>query len=153
MAAQIFDLCNTVEACYEFMLAYAAQGGRGDEADKPGSQIREFLQRASTAIAGLSAACSKVVKQENLGPVETYQSFLEVLDGDARKSLQAIELVLAQASISSQLIDNLNASIHLRALLTDLFLIGDALRAHLGSRTMSQTDARSAFPDISKKAL
>jgi hypothetical protein len=36
--------------------------------------------------------------------------------------------VQAQPSISSQLIDNLNASIHLRALLTDLFLIDEILR-------------------------
>ncbi len=34
-----------------------------------------------------------------------------------------MELVLAQPAISSQLIDNLNASIHLRALLADLFLV------------------------------
>jgi hypothetical protein len=37
-------------------------------------------------------------------------------------------MVLAQPTISSQLIDNLNASIHLRALLTDLFLLGEILR-------------------------
>ena len=36
--------------------------------------------------------------------------------------------VLAMAAISSQLIDNLNASIHLRALLTDLFLIDEIVR-------------------------
>jgi hypothetical protein len=36
--------------------------------------------------------------------------------------------VLAQPSISSQLIDNLNASIHVRALLTDLFLIDEILK-------------------------
>jgi hypothetical protein len=38
--------------------------------------------------------------------------------------------VLEQVSISSQLVDNLNASIHLRALLTDLFLIDEVLKAH-----------------------
>ena len=48
----------------------------------------------------------------------------EQIAGD---SLAALELVLAQPAISSQLIDNLNASIHLRALLTDLFLVGDIL--------------------------
>jgi hypothetical protein len=36
--------------------------------------------------------------------------------------------VLAQPAISSQLIDNLNASIHLRALLTDLFLIDEIFK-------------------------
>jgi hypothetical protein len=32
--------------------------------------------------------------------------------------------------IGSQLIDNLNASIHLRAVLTDMFLVGEILRLH-----------------------
>jgi len=59
-----------------------------------------------------------------------------VLDRDARDSLATIELVLAQPAISSQLIDNLNASIHLRALLTDLFLVGEILRMqHTGIGT------------------
>ena len=52
-----------------------------------------------------------------------------MLDRDARDSLAAIELVLAQPVISSQLIDNLNASIHLRALLTDLFLVDEIVKA------------------------
>ena len=43
--------------------------------------------------------------------------------------IAAIEIVLAQSIISSQLIDNLNASIHLRALLTDVFLFTEILRA------------------------
>ena len=42
----------------------------------------------------------------------------------------AIALVIAQPSISSQVIDNLNASIHLRALLTDLFLVDEVLKGH-----------------------
>jgi hypothetical protein len=43
-------------------------------------------------------------------------------------ALGALRLVLARADISSQLIDNLNASIHLRALLTDLFVVDEALK-------------------------
>ena len=116
------------------MLAYAAQGHPSDEGSKPGAQIREFLQRAATAIAGLVEECSKVVKEQRLEPAEKYQAFLAVLDRDARDSLAAIDLVLAQPSISSQLVDNLNASIHLRALLTDLFLVSDILRSRLASR-------------------
>jgi|SRR6516165_5408190 hypothetical protein len=127
MPAQILELCNTVETCYEFMLAYAAQGQRGDEGGQAGGQIREFLQRAATAIERLPERCSELLEQEGLRPNEKYRSFFEVLDHDARNSLAAIELVLAQASISSQLVDNLNASIHLRALLTDLFLVGELL--------------------------
>jgi hypothetical protein len=53
---------------------------------------------------------------------------LKVLERDAADSVASIHLVLAQATISSQLIDNLNASIHLRALLTDLFLIDEILK-------------------------
>jgi hypothetical protein len=34
-----------------------------------------------------------------------------------------------QPSIGSQLVDNLNASIHLRALLTDLFLLDAVLKS------------------------
>ncbi len=55
-------------------------------------------------------------------------AFLGVLDRDARDSFAAMELVLAQPAISSQFIDNLNASMHLRALLTDTFLFGEVLR-------------------------
>jgi hypothetical protein len=136
MPAEIFESCNTVEECYEFMLAYAAQGRPSDEGGKPGAKIREFLQRAATAIAGLAEGCSKVVKEQRLEPAERYQSFLAVLDRDAGDSLAAIDLVLAQPSISSQLVDNLNASIHLRALLTDLFLVSDILRSQLASHQM-----------------
>ena len=50
-----------------------------------------------------------------------------LLDRDARDSLAALELVLARPVISSRLIDNLNASIHLRALLTDMFLVGEII--------------------------
>ena len=53
---------------------------------------------------------------------------IAVLEKDALDSLASIHLVLAQATISSQLIDNLNASIHLRALLTDVFLIDEILK-------------------------
>jgi hypothetical protein len=59
-----------------------------------------------------------------------YHAFIRVIDRDARDAQAAVELVLAQPAIGSQLIDNLNASIHLRALLTDLFLIDESLKAH-----------------------
>jgi hypothetical protein len=134
MPAEILEHCNTVEECYEFMLAYAAQGHPSDQGSKSGAQIREFLQRAATAIAALAEGYSKVVKDERLEPAEKYHAFLAVLDCDARDSLAAIHLVLAQPSISSQLVDNLNASVHLRALLTDLFLVSDILSSHLASR-------------------
>jgi hypothetical protein len=97
------------------MLAYAAQGLSTDSGSQSGTQIREFLRRAVTALTGIADL------------VEA-GSFRAVLERDASDSLAAIELVLAQSAISSQLIDNLNASIHLRALLTDLFLLDEILK-------------------------
>ena len=134
MQTAIWERCNTIEECYEFMLAYAAKGLPSEEGSKPGAQIREFLQRAVNAMIGLVESCTLAVEEEGLEPAEKYHAFLTVLDRDTRDSLAAIELVLAQPSISSQLVDNLNASIHLRALLTDLFLVGDLLRSRLAPR-------------------
>jgi hypothetical protein len=110
------------------MLAYAAQGLPSDQGSQSGGQLREFLGRAAEAVSGLAVAYAAAVKQEGLHPAERYQAFLAVLDRDASDSLAAIGLVLAQPAISSQLIDNLNASIHLRALLTDLFLIDEIFK-------------------------
>ena len=128
MLVEIRDRCNAIEECYEFMLAYAAPGLPSDEGSQSGGQVREFLQRVVGALDGLAESCATAVKHEGLKPAERYQALLAVLDRDARDSLAAIELVLAQPAISSQLIDNLNASIHLRALLTDLFLFGEILK-------------------------
>jgi hypothetical protein len=133
MLAEIFKRCEAVEECYEFMLAYAAQGLPTDKGSKSGGQIREFLQRAARALTGLSEACAMAIKEEGLEPADKYLAFLAVLDRDARDSLAAIELVLAQPAIGSPLIDNLNASIHLRALLTDLFLVDEILKKQIKS--------------------
>ena len=81
--------------------------------------------RRSTA----SATCSReIVRSEQLRPAEKYDAFIAMLNRDAADARAAVGLVLAQPSISSQLVDNLNASIHLRALLTDLFLIDEIVR-------------------------
>jgi hypothetical protein len=120
--------CDAIEECYEFMLAYAAQGLADDASSQSGAQIREFLRRAVAALSGLAGTYAMAIAQEALEPAERYRAFIAVLDRDACNSLAAIELVLAQGTISSQLIDNLNASIHLRALLTDLFLLDEILK-------------------------
>lgn len=108
--------CDALEECYEFMLAYAAQGLADDAGSASGAQVRELLRRAVTALTGIAEAC----EAESVDP-----DFAAVLARDAQSSLAAMRMVLAQPAISSQLIDNLNASIHLRALLTDFFLIDE----------------------------
>jgi hypothetical protein len=121
------ERCNAIEECYEFMLAYAAQGLPSDAGSGSGSQLREFLGRAVKALSGIAEAYATAVKQEGHA-TDPYRAFLAVLDRDASDSIAAFEMVLAQPALSSQLIDNLNASIHIRALLTDLFLIDETLK-------------------------
>lgn len=106
--------CDAVEECYEFMLAYAAQGLASDS-----GPVRDFLGKAVTALTGIAQVCDA----EGIG-----NRFTSVVERDAQSALAAIELVLAQPVISSQLVDNLNASIHVRALLTDLFLIDEVVK-------------------------
>jgi hypothetical protein len=120
--------CSAIEECYEFMLAYAGQGLSGKENSKSSSEVRDYLKRSVEALSGLAKSYAETVKQEKFQPAEHYLAFLSVLEKDAQDSLASIHLVLAQSTISSQLIDNLNASIHLRALLTDLFLIDEILK-------------------------
>jgi hypothetical protein len=120
--------CGAIEECYEFMLAYAGQGLSGRENSKSTSEVRDYLKRAVQALSGLAESYVETVKQEKFQSAEHYLAFLSVLEKDAQDSLASIHLVLAQPTISSQLIDNLNASIHLRALLTDLFLIDEILK-------------------------
>jgi hypothetical protein len=120
--------CDAIEECYEFTLAYAAQGVIEEAGSAASGQLRTLLQRAALALDGLAGSCRAAVDEGRLEPVDRYAAFIDVLDGDARSALAAVRLVLAQPSIGSQLIDNLNASIHLRALLTDLFLIDEILK-------------------------
>jgi hypothetical protein len=117
---------EVIEQAYELMLAYAAQG-RQNDTDDSGS-IRRFLVRADAALDGL-AACLRGSLTDR---AEAYADFIEVLERDARATRAAFRLVLAQRALSSQLIDNLNASIHIRALLTDIFLIDETLKGGAG---------------------
>jgi hypothetical protein len=127
-----------VEECYEFMLAYAAQGLPSDGGRQAGNQIREVLQRAVDALSGLADACVTAVKADSPDAAEKYVAFLGLLDRDATDAIRTIELVLAQPTISSQLIDNLNASLHLRTVLTDLFLLGDIIRQQMNAATATR---------------
>jgi hypothetical protein len=134
MLDPVAERFDAIEACYEFMLAYAAQGLPTDQGRESGGQLRQYLRRAAVAIDGLTEACRAAVAAESLELRARYEAFFAILERDAGASLAALELVLAQPGISSQLIDNLNASIHIRALLTDIFLIDEIFN---GSRSAS----------------
>ena len=114
---------EVIEQAYELMLGYAAQGRQND--DDGTSSIRQFMQRACAALDGLAAALQEAVADR----ADAFADFIPVLENDARSSRAALRLVLAQRVMSSQLVDNLNASIHIRALLTYVFLIDEALKS------------------------
>jgi hypothetical protein len=125
--ASVAERIDAVEEAYELCLAYAAQGRRGDEGGGPADEVRRLLEHALAALDGLVPAAEAEFASRG-GGGDAGRAFLEVMSGDIKKAGAAIRLVLAQPAISSQLVDNLNASIHLRALLTDLFLIDESLK-------------------------
>lgn len=128
MAIDFLERCEVIEECYEYLLGYAAQGLPSDEGSAPGREVRKHLQQALEALIGLPESCRKAISECELQPAAKHDAFCSVLERDASDSQAAVDLVLAQPAISSQVVDNLNASSHLRALLTDLFLIGEVLR-------------------------
>ena len=116
---------ETIEESYEFMLAYAAQG-RSDEGDGSQPGIRAFLDRIDAALERLEVVAATAARQED---ARAFDPVVAVLAEDARKAQALVRLVLSHDAIGSQLVDELNASIHLRAVLTDLFLIDEWLKA------------------------
>lgn len=119
---------DAIEAGYEFTLAYAAQGLATDAGASSGEQIREYLRRFDAALTGLADRYRALVAEERVTAPDAHHAFIDVLARDAASAQAAVRVVLAQAGISSQLVDNLNASIHVRALLTDIFLIDELLK-------------------------
>jgi hypothetical protein len=113
---------ETVERGYEYLLAYAAQG-RQDDA---GTELRDTLARMHAALAGLDGAMVQGLPNSS---VDGTADFAAAVTRDIRVARGALGLVLSRPKISSLLVDNLNASVHLRALLTDLFLIDQVGRS------------------------
>ena len=116
MGVCVDEHIESIEAGYEYLLAYAAQG---KDTDVSGSGS---VSEVRTTLNSMSAAAAAI--QDELQGSDN--AFHAVVVDDANKAHAAISLVLAQSGISSELVDNLNASIHLRALLTDLFLLSEA---------------------------
>jgi len=119
---------EAIETGYEFMLAYAAQGRQTDKGAAAGRNVREYLDKMVAALEGLSGVVDASAKGLDPELPKKGAAFFAAVDADADVALAAIRLVLARADISSQLVDNLNASIHLRALLTDLFVVDEVLK-------------------------
>lgn len=116
-----------VEEAYEFFLAYAAQGMTGAEGRPASSTLRSYLDRVVPAVEELAPLLARVVQEEGLEPADRLHAFREVIAADAERAGAALALVASRPAVSSALVDNLNASVHLRALLTDLFLLDELL--------------------------
>jgi hypothetical protein len=118
------EAIDVIEETYEFLLAYAAQGRRHEEED---AGIRERLTRAEAALGIVAAATLDAIP--GAGPqAAAAKAFLDVVKADAARARVAFGFVLAQPSIGSQIVDNLNATTHVRTLLTDLFLLDEAVK-------------------------
>lgn len=110
------DQIETIESGYEYLLAYAAQG---KDTDESGGDAASEVRTRLVAMADAAVAIANTLEDDS-------GTFAWVVVDDAKKAHAAISLVLEQKGISSEMVDNLNASIHLRALLTDLFLLSEA---------------------------
>lgn len=112
---------DTIEGAYEFMLAYAAQGRDSDVGQSAAPSIRETLSDLDAALGAIADQVADCYADDDSA------GFVETLREDATKAAHSVQAALNCSRISSQLVDNLNASIHLRALLTGLFLADETL--------------------------
>lgn len=116
---------ETIERAYEYLLAYAAQGRRDDA----GTEARATLQALHAALAEIGPRAIAALGEAGSGggAGADVTAYLAAVEQDARIARGAVALVLSRPQIASLLVDNLNASVHLRALLTDAFLLDQAL--------------------------
>lgn len=108
---------EAIESGYEFLLAFAAQGRPAQTEQGPGPHARPIIEEISVAMVNIATAFS-----------ESKDDFERVIANDCHSAGAAIRFILSQEKIGSEIVDNLNASIHLRAVLTDLFLYSEALK-------------------------
>jgi hypothetical protein len=126
--AELTRRIDAIESGYEFMLAYAAQGRPSEKGVAAGRNVRDYLEAMAQALDGLGAIAVECAQRLDPSLARASADFFAAVEADARVARAAVRLVLARADVSSQLVDNLNASIHLRALLTDLFVVDEALK-------------------------
>ena len=120
---------DAIEGGYEMMLAYAAQGLPSDQGAANSAQLRDHLSRFDTALTGLAQVYRDVAATLGVGPKDALESVLKAVEADAAVTQSMLRLLLGQPGISSQMVDNLNASIHVRALLTDVFVVDEILKS------------------------
>ncbi len=108
---------EAIESGYEFLLAFAAQGRPAQKETGPGPHARPAIEGIASAMRNIAIAFSG-----------SSNDFEQVIAKDCGNAGAALAFILKQKKIGSEIVDNLNASIHLRAVLTDLFLYSEALK-------------------------
>lgn len=127
---------DAIEGAYEYFLAYAAQGVRDEAmATKTGGQLRRHLEATASALGEIPTLVADLLRDERGDIGEELEAFRTVLSGDAERAGAVVGLIRAQRSITSQLVDNLNASVHVRTVLTDLFILDEALNLGVDAAT------------------
>jgi hypothetical protein len=121
------SVVEVIEAAYEFTLAYAAQGFEAGQPGQHEADVRRHLEDMSQALERLGGY-ARAAAEAHDGFAERGQFFLDTLERDAAGAAGVVGLVLSRQGISSQLIDNFNASNHIRTILTDIFLFDEALK-------------------------
>jgi hypothetical protein len=119
---QIRDQIEKIEEAYEYMLAYAAQGRSDEGAGPDGAQIRTFLKKFSGALTKLDEATPDIVK-ENPAAVD----FIEAFTSETKVMASILKVLLSRENISSEVVDNTNGLISVRAYLTSLFFLDKSI--------------------------
>ena len=120
-AVAMRDAIDAVEESYEFMLAYAAQGRKREAEDEGVSKIRDYLDRFAAALDAMEAAAPHALA----GPAAA--AFRDRFLSDLAVMRSVVAVLLNKPSISSDMVDNTNGLIAVRAFLTDLFFIDQAM--------------------------
>jgi hypothetical protein len=128
---ELSNRADAIERGYEMMLGYAAQGLATDQGAANSGQLRDHLKRFEAALTNLAQTYRECAAALGVGPQDALDGFLKTLEADALTTQSALRLALGQPGISSQMIDNINASIHVRALLTDVFIVDEILKSKM----------------------
>lgn len=119
---EIRQQIEIVEECYEYMLAYAAQGRADEGAGPDGAQIRTFLNQFSAAVSSIAGSLDNLAE----GNAQA-AAFFGGLKRESAVMESVVNIMLARDNISSEVIDNANGLIAVRAYLTSLFFMDKAI--------------------------
>ena len=129
LKADLKDRIDTIEEAFEYMMAYAAQG-QDQEDPSEGGGIRSWLIKAAAALEDLPQLAQTRTTSVTSIEAGDLAEFLETVKTGAARSRTLINFALAQPNLNSELVDNLNATNHVRTILTDIFLLDSAFEAH-----------------------